>query len=296
MTAPARTATDRDPFPRPTATVAEVGPWLVELGSTVDGLVRAFASRPPVDPRYRERVMLAVAEANDCRTVAFVHGSWGAFLGETERGRVDEAVLGHARACAEAGEPLDPAPLRAVLPPEAVRTVRAVVAGAQLSSLVGNTADGLLARLTRKRPLDPSSALGEAVVLAATAPLSLGALGLAALARAVARTAPPVPEVTMPPAGRANLLAHLLAQAAPAYLANAAVRTVLLRLPVNVSVGVRAGRTTATVTVGRNGVEVRNGLTRDAVVIVEGDVEPLLRFAAGDVVRELGAIRVRPNP
>jgi hypothetical protein len=99
----------------------------------------------------------------------------------------------------------------------------------------------------------------------------------------------------MPPAGEANLLVHLLAAAAPMYLANAVVRLAVLGLPRPIAVGIRAGRTAATVRVGRGRVAVENGISRDTVVVVEGEVEPLLQLATGTIVRELSSVRIRPS-
>ena len=116
---------------------------------------------------------------------------------------------------------------------------------------------------------------------------------LGAALRAVDGLAPPVPEIRTPPPDEANLLAHLLATTVPAYLANAGVRLALLRLPVVVSIGVRAGRTSATLRVGRGAVEVVNGIAPDAVVVLEGEVEPLLQLATGSLLRELSTLRLK---
>ena len=87
-------------------------------------------------PPLRERVILAVTEVNGCRYSAWVHEAWQAVLGPpgfagapTE---VQEAVLAYARACAEAGRPLDPATLNVTLPAAAVRAVRVAVASTEL--------------------------------------------------------------------------------------------------------------------------------------------------------------------
>jgi hypothetical protein len=99
----------------------------------------------------------------------------------------------------------------------------------------------------------------------------------------------------MPAKGEANLLVHLLAAAIPTYLSNAAVRLVVLGLPFEVAVGLKAGRTTATVRVGRRRVSVENGVAVDALAVVEGEVEPLLKLASGNVVGELRKLRLRPT-
>jgi AhpD family alkylhydroperoxidase len=286
---------ERDPFPRRTATPARVVPWLTEVISTLPSLVRSYAPGSPLDPRTREQIILAVTEVNGCRYCAWIHGSWQDFLGDGAHATAEEALLAYARACAEAGRPLPTDDLHNVLPPEAVRSVRATVAQIEVSNLVGNTVDGLLARVSRKRPLEPLSFAREAATVAIAVPIAVPLLATAGAMRLAARVAPPLPDVEMPPAGEANLLVHLLVAAAPAYLANAVVRLALLGLPRPVAIGIRAGRTAATVRVGRGRVAVENGISRDSVVVVEGEVESLLQLATGSIVRELGSVRLRPS-
>jgi alkylhydroperoxidase family enzyme len=285
----------RDPFPRRTATPQALAPWLVELGRTLPSLARSYGlGSTTLDPRTRERVILAVTEVNGCRYCAWIHGEWHQFLGDGSA-HVDEAVLAYARACAEQGRPLDPHPLRDVLPAQALGSLRATVAQIEVSNLVGNTVDGLLARVTRKRPFAPLAAAREAVTVAAALPLAVPLLAAAGAMRVVNRMTPPLSGVDTPPPGEANLLVHLVAQAVPAYLSNALVRRAILDFPFAVSIGLKAGRTAATVRIGRGGVSVANGIASDALLIVEGDVEPLLRLATGSIVRELAGIRIRPN-
>jgi alkylhydroperoxidase family enzyme len=290
-------ALQRDPFPRRTATPGRLVPWLLELARVLPGLIESYGVGPGrrLDPRTRERVIMAVTEVNGCRYCAWIHGAWQDFLGDGT-GDAEEALLAYARACAEAGRPLDPAPLAEVLPPESVRALRATVAQIEVSNLVGNTVDGLLARLTRKRPPAPMAAAVEAATVAIAAPVAAPLLATAGVMRLVNRLAPPVPVVEMPAAGEANLLAHLLAAAVPTYLSNALVRLLVLDLPVTMGVGVKAGRTAATLSVGRGRVTVANGITPDALVVVEGEVEHLLRLATGSLVRDITSVRIRPNP
>jgi alkylhydroperoxidase family enzyme len=284
---------DRDPFPRRTATVARLLPWLAELGLTLPGLAASYRPGGPLDPRVRESVILAVTEVNGCRYCAWIHGGWQDYLGDTDRGQADDAVLTYARACAEAGRPLDPSPLADVLPTEALGALRATVAQIQVSNLVGNTVDGLIARVTRKRPWAPLTTAQEVAAVGAAIPLAIPLLGASALLRGLERVAPALPAVDMPPPGEANLLAHLLAQVVPQYLANAGVRLAVLGLPMSVAVGITAGRTSATLRVGRGRLAVENGLAGDAVIVLEGEVEALLRVATGSVIRQLGELRVR---
>lgn len=295
MTASVTDLRARDPFTRRTADPVVLAPWLAELARTLPGLLRTYLPGGPIDARTRERIILAVTEVNGCRYCAWIHGSWADYLGEDveDPAEAEEALLAYARACAEAGTPLDPTPLARVLPPEALGAVRATVAQIEVSNLVGNTVDGLLARFTRKRPLDPLKAVGEAATVAAALPLAVPMLATGAAMRLVRRLAPDVPEIQSPPAAEANLLVALLARTVPAYLANAGVRLVALRLPVPVSVGVRAGRTAATLRIGRGRVAIDNGIGPDALVVLEGDIEPLLQLATGTLVREIATLRLK---
>jgi hypothetical protein len=284
-----------DPFSRPTATPEAVAPWLLELSRTATGLARSYGPGAVLDARLREQVVLAVTDVNGCRYSAWIHGSWRDFLGGADTARAEKGVLAYARACAEAGRPLDPGLVAADLPPGAVQALRATVAQTEVSNLVGNTVDGLVARLTRKRPLDPVPVMREVGTVAAALPVAVPALAAAVAMRLASRLAPSLPSVEAPPPGEANLLVDLLAQALPVWLANAAVRLVVLRLPGTLVVGVRSGRTAATIRLGRGRLVLQNGIADDAAVLVEGDVDPLLRLATGRILRQLPRVRMRPG-
>lgn len=284
-----------DPFPRRTATPARLWPWLWELATSIDGLVSSYVPGRPLDATTRERVIMAVTEVNGCRYCAWIHGSWQDFLGDDGRADAEAALLAYARACADAGRPLDATPLHDSLPPDAVRAVRATVAQIEISNLVGNTVDGLIARVTRKRPFEPVRTIEELSVVAAAAPIALPLVAMAGMLRAVGRAAPALPAAHIGDPGQANLLVHLLAEAAPSILRNAVVRAVVLGSPVIVNAGIQAGRTAATVRIGRQTLSIENGIAPDAHFVVRGDVESLLRLATGDFTRGLGDIRISPQ-
>ena len=63
----------RDPFPRRTATLGLMVPWLTEVATTLPGLVRSYGPGGPLDPRTREQIILAVTEVNGCRYCAWIH-------------------------------------------------------------------------------------------------------------------------------------------------------------------------------------------------------------------------------
>ena len=286
---------NRDAFSRRTATPRHVLPWLLELVSTLPDLVRSYIPGAPLDPRTRELIILAVSEAHGSRCCAWVHTSWSDFLGEALHDDLELALLSYARASAEAGRPLPTDDLAAVLPVPAIGALRATVAQIELANLVENTADGLIGRLRGREPFAPIAVGREVVTVAAAFPFAVPLLATAAAMRLVNRLAPPVPAVEVHQPSDANLLVHLLATAAPSYLAHALTRIALVRLPRPVVVGVRSGRTAATVRVGRGSVTIENGISRDTVLVVEGDVESLLQTATGSLVRELGSIRIRPT-
>jgi len=271
--------------------------WLLELARSGGSLVRSYLPASSVDARTRERIILAVAEGSGSRWCAWVHGAWADYLGTSpeadERTAADRALLDYARACAEAGRPLDPSPLRAVLPPAAVAAVRATVAQLEVSSHADRSVDGVLARLSGRRPLDVPGLVVDAATAAVALPVTVPLLATGAAMRLVARLAPAIPVVEQPAEEEANLLVHVLAQAVPSYLANAGVRLALLRLPVPVAIGIRSGRSAATLTVGRNRVRLANGVGPDAVVVLEGDIDPLLQLATGSMLRELPTLRLR---
>ena len=270
-------------------------PWMLELSATLPALVRSYVPGAPIDPRVREEMILAVAEVNGCRYCAWIHGSWRQFLGEGPHDDVEQVLLTYARACADAGRPLPLEELAHVLPPEVRRAVRATVAQVGVASFVGNTFDRLRARATGRRPRDPIAFTREAITVAAALPIAVPMFATAAAMRLATRVAPPMPTIEVSDGDDANLLVHLLATAAPVYLSHAVVRLATLGLPRPIAIGVRSGRTAASIRVGRGTVSIENGIARDTVVVVEGEVEALLQTATGSIVRELGSIRIRPS-
>ena len=71
------------------------------------------------------------------------------------------------------------------------------------------------------------------------------------------------------------------------------LRLAVLGSPVIVPLGLKAGRTSATVRVGRGQIALDNGIAPDVIMVVEGDVEPLLRLASGAVLQEARNLRIR---
>ena len=274
---------------RPTATPARLACWLAELARVAPGIVEAHLPLAGLDPRTRERLIITVTEANDCRWLTWVHEAWQGFHGEPPDVDTVEALVAYARSCAEAGQPVDVTTLAAAYAPSVVRSARATVARAQLGSLIGNTASSLLGRARADR-----SALGLAgdlltvgATLPVAVPVAAASAAFAAALRVVNRLVPPMPEPRLPADGEANLVVHLLAEAMPVYLGNVIVRTVLVWSPVTLAIGVRLEGTDATLRLGQGRIEIVSGVRSDALTVIEGGVEPLLHLAAGSILRQM---------
>jgi len=234
--------------------------WAVELVAVAPGLVEAQLPGTGVDARTRERLIVTVAEVHGASLLGWAHRAWQTFLGPSGDSESVEALVAYARSSAEAGEPLDPATLEAMFDPAVVRSVRATVARAALQSLLP--------------------------------PLALPEVPVAVLMHLAHRLAPPVPEPVLPTGDDAGLLVHLLAESLPVLLGHTVVRVALLWSPLVLTVGVRADpgagvASTATVRLGRGRVEIAPGLHPDALVVVDGGLDPLVRLATGAVLAEL---------
>jgi AhpD family alkylhydroperoxidase len=288
-----------DWFWRPTVTPQRAFPWVAELGRTADGLLRAFGRRGgALAPATREEISLAVSTVNGCRTTMWVHTAWRDFLGGEDSQEIDESLallVAFARDAALAGHPVDHEALDRALPPETIRAARAVVALAELSSLVGNTADGLWQRLCRRRPMDPLAALGEGAIVLAAVPFAAPLLAAAGAMRLAADVAPPLPAVTRPGDDEANLVVHLLAEAIPVYLANAVTRAFLLHLPRPVVVGIRAEGAEATVRISREEIRLSNEIDPEASVVIDDGADLLLEVTGRSLNRELRALGAPPR-
>lgn len=227
-----------------------------------------------IDARTRERVLLVVADGRRHPVLGWVHRTWLEFLGpgsaaETPSGPPDgpdpDPLLAYARSSVAAGRPLDPTTLRVRYPPAVVRSLRASLARGELQSGLGALGWPTLA---------PELALAGALHLA-------GAL------------APPVPDARVADVEEANLVVHLVAGSLPVLLGNTLLRAALLWNPLPLVVAVRPagdagqGGAAATVRIGRGRVEIVNGVRADALLVIDGGLEALLRLATGAVVRQV---------
>lgn len=272
-----------------TLTSWHLGAWLGELASVSAGLVEAYVpGSPGVTARTREQLIIAVAEVDGCRTTAWVHGAWLDFLGSREPDEALTPLFDYARSCAVAGVPLDTTTLDAVYPEPVVRSVRATVARAELADLFTSTLDVVRDRVAGRRPRSLGALVSESFAIVVAAPFALPTATLAGAMKLVTRAAPALPAIELPAAEDANLVAHLLAEAAPSYLGHVFVRSGLVWSPLRLSIAFRMEGTAATISVGRGHVHIENGVRRDALLVVDGGIEPLLRTVAGSILRDLG--------
>lgn len=259
--------------------------WLVELVRWAPGLAEAhLPGSGGIDARTRERLILTVGEANHCAVVSWIHGAWSDFLGPAADDGALEPLVAYARSCAQAGAPMDATTLDATFAVAVVRSTRATVARAEIGCIAGNAAEAIVSALRGRRVRGVVSNAPAAVALPLLAPFGAlaGAMWLAN------RIAPAVPEPIMPARDEANLVVHLLADAVPTFLGNTLVRSALLWSPLVLALGVRAEGADATLRIGQGRVEICNGLRADTVVVVDGGLEPLLRIAAGSILRQIG--------
>jgi hypothetical protein len=265
-----------------------VASWGAELACVPLGLLQTYGPSRAFSARTREQLILAVTEANGVRSAAWVHGAWLDFLGTRDPDDALAPLFDYARACAEAGGPLDTTALAAVYPRSVVRTLRATVAVAELNSAVGASADDVWARLSGRGRGSVADAVGQAVGFGLALPWLAPSVAVAGTMKVLTRLAPPLPRIELPPAPEANLVVHLLAEAAPAYLGHVLVRTGVVLSPVPVAVAFRMDGTSATIRLGRGRVAISNGVQPDAIAVVDGGVEPLLQIVAGSILKDLG--------
>jgi hypothetical protein len=274
------------------ATPATVFHWLRELARTLPGLLPGG----PLSPATTHRILVAVSDEHTAATWTYVHDAWLEFRGAGEATDGDEPFIGYARACAREQRPLDTTVLDATLPKHAVVQLRALVAGGELANLTADAADRLVATVTGRRTtanLRPVRLAWDAALATVGAPVAATGIAAATAARLVQRLAPPPRSIETPDDDEANLLTHVVADTVRAWTANAGVRLVLLRLPFSVTVGLRDGLSECTVRLGRGRAQVMNGIAPDAVVLLEGELGPVLRNAATAAVEHLGHVRIR---
>ena len=267
---------------------SQLASWLAELASVPSGVALAYLpATGGINARTREQLILAVCEVNGTRRSAWVHGAWLDFLGRRDPDEVLGPLFDYARSCAEAGHPLDTTTLDAVFPRPVVRSVRATVARAELAGLVDTAADGLIETTRGRRPFSFGGLAKGAALVAATLPMTVPTVAAATAMRALDILAPSMPEIDTPPGTDSDLMVDLAAQAVPAYLGNTILRTGLVWSPVSISIAFRMEGKAFTLTVGRGAVSVRQGVSRRALVVIDGGLDSMLKVVASRVAGEL---------
>lgn len=268
-----------------------------------------FEARVPgvggIPARTREQLTLAVSQIQEVPVAVWLHEGWLGFLGRRELDESSQPLLDYARACATAGEPLDATVLQAVHPPAVVRSTRAAVAEAVLVALVLDAVRQVVATARGDDSWSwsstPAAVATSAVGAPLLAPLALAGVAVRLLDAAVGQL-PPVETADLdghhPPASpdapsdetadrHGSLAADLVAEAVPSYLGHAFVRLALVRAPFRTAVGVRMDDTVATLWVGRGRLTVEPGLHPEAVGVLDGGLDPVLRAVAASIVRDL---------
>jgi hypothetical protein len=265
-----------------------VGAWAAELARVPFGFLGAYVPNRGISARTREQLILAVSEVNGVRSVAWVHGAWLELLGAADPDDALGPLFDYARACADTGAPVDATALRAVYPRPVVQSLRATVAVAQLGSTLAGSAEELWARSRSGRWGTPLDVAANVVGLSLALPWLAPSMAAAGAMRVLSRLAPSLPAVELPPATEANLVVHLLAEAAPNYLGHVLVRTGVVMSPVPVAIAFRMDGTSATIRLGRGRVAISNGIEPSAIAVVDGGVEPLVQLVAGSILKDLG--------
>lgn len=264
--------------------------WLSELIKTTPGLIEAYVpGSGGIDARARERIHVAVARADEARLVAWVHQTWSEFIGP---GLPDDglvAVHGFALASSRSAVPLDAGLLELGHAPGVVRSARATVALARLGT---GMAKGLVGLVPTSRRWSVRGFAPNATAVAAALPVLPMLTGFGVVAgsmRLVSLVAPPIPEPVLSSDEDANLVVHLLVDSLSTFLGNVVVRMVLVWSPFVLSLGVRADGAAATLRIGQGRIEVSNGISPDALIVVDGGIEPLLSLAANSILHQLVA-------
>lgn len=268
-----------DTFPRRTATVGNLLPWLERIVRDVPAQANLYSRRPAIDRGLRERIMMAVTDVNGCRYCSWIHGGWAELMTRGHAAR-DDVALAYAREAAEL-DSLPPSPearqaLEAVFSPEEARAIDATIANIQLSNLAGNTVDGLISRLTGARPREPAAMAQEVALVAAAAPVGIPLLALGGLLRQAARVMQPVEAVVLPPVGEANMGVLMLAEAVRHYAGLPLLRALAAgRMPFALGASADGLEATARLS-GQSRVELDNGLADDVALVLEGDMATML--------------------
>ena len=220
--------------------------------------------------------------------LAEMHAVWHDLLGPAELNEVDDDVLAWAiHAVRNGPTAMETELLPAEVSPRARRALVALVVHGTVVAQTLQAGSSLSERLRGRVAGSPLDALGDLAVLAAGLPVAAPTVVAGALAGVVGRVVPAPPVVRL--VDEPNLLAQLLAETLPVWFGGVVGRTLVANLPVTVPVAVRAGRSGATVRLGRGELTIHNGVAVDAWALFDGDIDGLLRAGTGALSREVRA-------
>ncbi len=162
-----------DPFKKRTVTVAGLLVWLWQVAARLPALLAVYVHPRKPEPAFRERIMLAVTEANDCRYCRYIHGGWAeaagvdlehAFEG-TDAERAAFAFAGEVAEKESLGGAVETRPdLEVFYDPATVRRIEAITAAIMAGNLAGNTLDAFIERLGGGRPPSLRDTVNEAAI------------------------------------------------------------------------------------------------------------------------------------
>lgn len=164
---------------------------------------RAYG-RKTIDPAFRERIMVAVAEVNKCRYCSYTHHEWAVLAGvdagtlPADGGQADpgldargEIAIAWAQMKAQADLGPVPEPLesqfRAAFTASECHDIEVTVRAMRLMNLSGNTVDALMAR--RRGMRAPGGRLADELAVAA---VLIPTLGLGVLIGAIVKRRSPI--------------------------------------------------------------------------------------------------------
>ncbi len=277
--------------------MAPAGPPLPDLlaraARVLPAAVAAYGPRAALAPARREALLAEVAERLGAPGAAWLHRTWGAFVGTTLDDQLDAAV---AVGAVHLASPMpDVQRVRAVLGEHALGVVDLAVAIGLCATYVERAAERL-ADVPSALPgaLAEPSFIGRVLVdvatVAAAAPFVVPNLLVGVAMQAVNDSVPDVLDVTLTDE-EPNLLAHLVASVIPAHASHALLRGILARWPADLALGVHSGALDATLRLVRGRVEVSNGLAEHVLAVVDVDGALLASAASGVLNREVRSFR-----
>lgn len=264
--------------------------WLLALAPRLGTVVRCHLPGAPIDARRRELVSAVVADAAGSPLMARLHADWHEVLGPAELTETDDEVLSWVVAAVTRTPVLDGTDLPDV-DERTRRAVGALVAHGVVASATLGHLESLGDQVRGRRARSPMTMLGDLAACAVGLPLTVPSAAAGAVLGVVGRLAPPAVPIEVEP--DPNLLSQLLAETLPTWLGSAWGRTLVARLPVEVPIAVRSGRSGATVRIGAGRVRVGDGIADDAWALFDGDIDALVRAGSHHLGRELRAAGLR---